>query len=433
MKKITATIIKEWILLRRDFAGLMLLFLMPAMLIVVMALVQDAPFRDYQELRFDLLLVDEDHGSLADEIIKGLRESKNFHVIDSLEGQPLQEKQLKALLQKGDYHVGIIIPKGATAEVVNSANVVANDISKKLGLGGSLPARESRNTNYVRMYFDPVAKPTFRTSISFALDRFITYSCSNLLVQRISKLSKLAGDTTTGGDEFKKVFAGIGIKEEVLNEDKNEQAHINSVQHNVPAWAIFGMFFIVIPIAGHMIREREDGSAVRVELIPNALRLVALGRILFYTIICTVQFWVMMAIGLWLMPVIGLPSLYLGAHAWLLIPISIAIAFAATAFGYFTGAIFKTTNQAMPFGAISVVILSAMGGLWVPVELLPPVMQKVAMISPLHWGLEAVHNIILRDGNIQDVWLHILFLLAFGTILWLISIYKNLSRSRSVE
>jgi ABC-2 type transport system permease protein len=74
-----------------------------------------------------------------------------------------------------------------------------------------------------------------------------------------------------------------------------------------------------------------------------------------------------------------------------------------------------------------------MGGLWVPVELLPPLMQKVAMISPLHWGLEAVHNIILRDGNLSDVWLHILFLLAFGVVLWLISIYKNLSRKRSVE
>lgn len=432
MKKITATIVKEWILLRRDAAGVMLLFLMPAILIVVMALIQDAPFRDYQELRFDLLLVDEDKGSLAQEIKNGLRQSKNFRVIETVDGKPLTDQSLKELLQKGDYHVGIVIPRGATAEVANSANLLANNISKKLGLGGTMPTRESRGNSYVRMYFDPVSKPTFRTSISFALDRYVTYSCSNILVKRISKLSKLAGDTAAADEDFRKVFAGIGIREEVLNDHGNDKAHINSVQHNVPSWAIFGMFFIVIPIAGHMIREREDGSAVRIELIPNAWRLVALGRILFYTIICTVQFWVMAAIGFFLLPQLGLPALYLGAHGWLLIPVSISIAFAATAFGYFTGAIFKTTNQAMPFGAISIVILSAMGGLWVPVDLLPSVMQKVAMISPLHWSLEAVHHIILRNGTFTDVAKHIAFLLCFGSALWLISIYRNQSRSRGI-
>lgn len=432
MKKLIATIIKEWILLRRDAAGLMLLFLMPAILIVVMALVQDAPFRDYQEIRFDLLLVDEDQGSLAKEIKAGLKQSKTFRVIEEIDGKPLTDSSLKTLLRKGDYHVGIVIPKGATAEVANSANIIANNISKKLGLGGTMPARESRGDRYVRMYFDPVSKPTFRTSISFALDRYVTYSCSNILVQRISKLSKLAGDTTEADADFKKVFAGIGIREEVLNERYANKTHINSVQHNVPSWAIFGMFFIVIPIAGHMIREREDGSAVRIELIPNAFRLVALGRILFYTVLCTLQFWLMVAIGLWILPLMGLPALFLGTHAAALIPVSIAIAFAATSFGYFAGAVFRTTNQAMPFGAISIVVLSAMGGLWVPVELLPPVMQKVAMISPLHWSLEAVHHIILRNANIGSVAPHILFLLCFGLVLWTISAYTNISRKKGI-
>lgn len=433
MKKITATIIKEWILLKRDVAGIALLFLMPAMLIVVMALVQDAPFRDYQELKFDLLLVDNDGGSLATEIKNGLRQSKNFNVVDSIDGKPLGEQTLRKLLNKGEYHVGILIPKGATAEVVNAANLIANDLSKKLGLGGSLPARESRNTSYVRMFFDPVSKPTFRTSISFALDRFVTYACSNLLVQRIGKMSKLAGDTSAPSANFKTVFQGIGIKEEAVNEQTTNKAHINSVQHNVPAWAIFGMFFIVIPIAGHIIKEREDGSAVRVALIPHSQRLVALGRILFYTIVCALQFWVMIAIGLWLMPHLGLPKLYLGAHAFVLIPLSITIGFAATSFGYFTGSLFKTTNQAMPFGAISVVILSALGGLWVPIELLPAVMQKVAMISPLHWALEGVHNVILRDGGFLEVLPHLCFLFAFGMVIWLISIVKNSSRNTTIQ
>ncbi len=412
--------------MRRDVSGLMLLFIMPAILIIVMALVQDAPFKDYQELQFELLLADNDNGTLANEIKNGLKQSKNFHVIDSLNGQPVSETALKDALQNGDYRIGIVIPKGATAEVVNAANLVANNIAGKMGMS-IIPTREIRDTTYVRVYFDPVSKPTFRTSISFALDKYVTYSCSNILVQRLSKMGKMEGDTTQAAD-FKRIFQGIGIREEQLGKANKKEHVINSVQHNVPAWAIFGMFFIVIPIAGHMIRERDERSTMRIELIPRAYRFVAMGKIIFYTLICTLQFICMFCIGIWLMPVLGLPALSLGTHPFSILLAGICIAYTATAYGYFVGAMFKTSNQAMPFGAISVVILSAIGGVWVPADILSPMMQQLSFISPLRWGLDAINTIMLRNGSITDVLLHMTVLLALGTLLWLISIYKNARR-----
>lgn len=433
MRKITATIVKEWILLRRDVAGFMLLFLMPAILIVVMALVQDAPFKDYQELRFDLLLTDNDHGKLAQEITAGLKESKNFHILDSIDGQPLTEEKLKELLQAGKYRVGIVIPKGATAEVVNAANIAANKVAEKLGTG-KLPVREMRGNTYVHMYFDPVSKPTFRMSISFALDKYITASSSNLLVTRMQKLGttdSTAAEQPT--EDFKKIFSGIGIKEVALNDKAETIAVINSVQHNVPAWAIFGMFFIVIPIAGNMIREREERSALRMELIPGAQQYIAIGKIVFYTIVCSLQFAVMCGIGIWVLPLFELPSLGLGAHPLSLIPVVLSIALAATAYGHFVGSAFKTATQAMPFGAISVVILSAMGGVWVPVDILPPVMQHIAMLSPLHWGLDAVNQIILRDGSAPDIGMHIGILILLSISLWITSMYISKNRQYSIQ
>ena len=464
MRKILATIYKEWILTRRDVAGFMLLFLMPAVLIVVMAMVQDAPFKDYQEMRFELLIADHDNGSIAQSIKDGLKESGNFVITDSINDEPVTEAQLKELLQQGDYKVGIVIPKGATAEMVNAANLVANSISEKLGLG-SMPSREVRDSLYIRMYFDPAAKPTYRMAVGFALDKLITFSSSHVLVERMSKMGMSAVDTTatdsTGTDslarsnstdttllaadtsimqqekpvqDFEKIFTGLGIKEHVLNDKEEEvKAHINSVQHNVPAWAIFGMFFIVIPICGHLIREREEGSALRVELIPDARRMVALGKIFFYTMVCTIQFALMFCVGIWLLPLLGLPALQLGAHAWVLIPVAIAIAVAATSYGYFVGVAFKTTNQAMPFGAISVVILSAMGGIWVPADIFSPMMQKLAMLSPLYWGLDAVNHITLRNGDINDVVLHIGVLAGFSTILFIFSTHRNKNRARSIQ
>ena len=421
-------------MLKRDPGGIALLFLMPVIMIIVMALIQDAPFKDYQELRFDLLLVDNDKGKLAEEIKRGFGKSKNFNLIEHIDGEELTDSSIKKYLQQGTYQVGIVIPKGATAEVVNAANIIANDLSRKIGLGGTLPAREARGTAYVRIFFDPVTKPTYRASISFAIDKFVTYSCSNLLIERLSKMGGTAADTdTASAPDFQKVLQGIGVKEEMLSDNKTDRKLINSTQHNVPSWAIFGMFFIVIPIAGHMIREREDGSATRVALIPRSWLSVSLGQVLFYTLVCTVQFWCMVAIGIWFLPVIGLAKLYLGPNAWLLFPISLIISFAATCYGYFIGSVFRTINQALPLGAVSVVILSALGGLWVPIELLPKVMKKIAHLSPLNWGLDAVQNITLRKGGITDVLLHSTVLLAFGFTLWGLSTWVNRSRRMSVQ
>lgn len=436
MKKIAATIKKEWILLRRDVSGMLLLLLMPAVLIVVMALVQDAPFRNYEDLKFDLLVSDNDHGTLSNNIVNGLRQSQHFNVIDSTDGKLLTDTDLKELLLKGKYKIGIIIPKGATAEIVNLNNIIANDIIEKMGMGTTLPVRNTRDSMFVKIYFDPVTQPTFRAMIHSGLDKYISYASSNMLIKRLSALGKANSneDTTqTNINDLKKVFTGLGVKEEAVNDNGKEVLHINSVQHNVPAWAIFGMFFIVVPLASHILREREEGSALRLCLIPNTQMPLVLGRIIFYTLVCTMQFAVMVCLGIWLMPFIGLPSLTLGLHPWVLLPVAICISFAATAFGSFIGNVFKSSNQALPFGSIAIVILSAIGGIWIPVEILPLSMQRLANISPLHWSLAAVNEIILRNGGLKEVASFLIVLLSFGIVLWLLSVMKNRMSNQSLH
>ena len=415
LRTILATMHKEWLLLRRDLGGMLVLLVMPATLIIIMALVQDAPFRDYQQVRFDLLLADEDGGALATEIKTGLRQSQNFRLIDSIDGVPVSAAVLGNALQKGHHHVGIVIPKGASGEVANAANIIANTLAAQLGTG-RLPERAPRDTIAIRLYFDPVSRPAFRLAIRAALDKYVTAASSRLLVTRISRM--VGGKEDSSDTRLQKLSTGIGIRESLLHGSGEPSTRINSVQHNVPAWAIFGMFFIVVPLSGHIIREREQGSALRVRLIPGAERGVGIGRILFNTLVCCIQFIVMCAVGRWLLPLFGLPALTLGAHPEVLLPVVLAAALCATAFGYCLGMIFRSGAQALPFGSIAIVILSALGGIWVPVELLPPVLQATAKISPLHWALTGVQSVILRDGSWGDVALPVLVLSTLALAFW---------------
>lgn len=421
-KRIIATVIKEWLLLSRDIGGLLVLLVMPATLIFIMSLVQDAPFREYQELKLEILIADDDGAALSASIMESLRSSNAFKLTDSIDGRALSEGLLRERLRTGKERIGLIIPKGATAEIVNAANTVANSLAAQFG-SPPLPQRPARDSVAIRLLFDPVSRPAFRLAIHAALDKAVSGASTKFVLSRISRLA--GSPDSAQGPDFQQLLAGLAIREEQVAGAEAGSNQVSSVQHNVPAWAIFGMFFIVLPLSGQIIRERDDSSALRVKLIPDAAFGVAIGRILANTIICCLQFAAMCAVGLWVLPWAGLPALTLGAHPLLLFPVVVATALCATAYGNLVGTLFRSHTQALSFGAISIVILSALGGIWVPVELLTPILQSVAKISPLHWSLQGIQAVILRNASWRDILLPMGILLSLASVLYALSIWRE--------
>lgn len=417
MLRLIATIRKEWLLLLRDKAGLALLFAMPLILITVMALIQDAPFKDYQEVKFDILTVDNDHGRLGRYIREGLGASGQFNVIDSLNNRPVSETTAKTLIGEGHYKISIVIPKGSTAEIVSNANKIVNDISKRMGIPAQLPVKAIASDSLaVQLYFDPAAKKAFKSAIRQALDNFLTQVQTDLLLERIQM--QLRSKDSTATDTFPAIkLKAVGLQETNLGKNQEIDVISNSVQHNVPAWSIFAMFFIVIPIAGNMIREREDGSLVRMKLIPGNYLSILSGKLLFFVGICVIQFYLMIAVGIYGMPLLGLPALQLGVDHWAGFITALSISITATAYGILIGTIFKTPNQALNFGAISIVILSAIGGIWIPLEIMPEKIQTIGRLSPLSWGLDAINDVYLRNGDIRFILQDITRLLACGLVM----------------
>jgi ABC-2 type transport system permease protein len=94
------------------------------------------------------------------------------------------------------------------------------------------------------------------------------------------------------------------------------------------------------------------------------------------------------------------------------------------------GSVFRTAQQSLTFGSISVVILSAIGGIWIPIYILPPVMQKIAQISPLNWALTAVNDLFLRDQDLLFILPNILKLLVFSFVCMFLSKWAESKQGR---
>jgi ABC-2 type transport system permease protein len=417
MRKIIATFINESRLFAKDLAGMALLFLMPLALTVLMAMIQDAPFREYQDIRFELLWVDEDGGKMARQLGEGFDSIPQFRLIRELDGAPLTTQKVKELVQKGTYKMAVIVPEGVSAEVANSANQVANELGSKMGAPGKLPQRESRKVE-LQVLFDPVTKQAMKLSILNVLEKQVTRVQAEIILARLEdRVEEQATDSSNLSKlNLQEKLNAVSIKEETAGKKKGVNLNTNSVQHNVPAWALFGLFFIIIPIAGNAIREREDGSLMRIKMIPGSYFHILLGKLGFYVVLGVLQFFVMLAAGSFLMPLLGLPALQIGTAYGSILATVMVVATTATAYGVLIGTVFQTPNQALPFGAISIVILSAIGGIWVPVEILPAGLQELAQLSPLYWALDSINDLFLRDASILTIWKKLLVLLLFAAL-----------------
>src|SRR5262249_36996855 len=105
------------------------------------------------------------------------------------------------------------------------------------------------------------------------------------------------------------------------------------LQQTVPGWSLFAMFFIVVPLSGSFLRERSAGTLRRLHTYPVPRAAIVLGKLLPYLGVNALQFTAMLAIGLFVVPLLGDFRLQLGAHPGHLVAVTLTAAFAATGFG----------------------------------------------------------------------------------------------------
>jgi len=420
--RLLASIRKEFLLLVRDRAGLAIMFLMPMVLILVMTLIQDVSFRKLDETRLSILFMDEDRDCLGVAVGEGLEGSGFFQVVTTIDRSALTTEKVFQEIAQGKFQIGIVIPKG-TSEIIRSR--ARESVRRALSEGDSAvrsATHKGQDRARIILYFDPVIKSSFKQSIRNALENFTSRIEAKIAFQ------VFAGEISSFLPEGRQIFLeprnSVNF-EEIYATDQYNEIVPNSVQHNVPAWTVFAMFFIVIPLTGNLIKERESGTALRLQVMPGSYIHVLSSKILVYLVVCLIQFLLMMLAGTTLFPLFGLPALDPGHQKLALFILAASTAFAATGYGVMLGTIATTHEQAASFGSVSVVILAAIGGIWVPVFMMPNIMQKLSGISPLNWGLEGFYDVFLRGGGMVEVLPYVSRLLGFFIVMLLIAFYYH--------
>lgn len=363
-KQLIALIKKEIMILLRDKQTILLLFLMPVALILFLSLAMEGVWTDKLTGRkIQLVIENESHSPKANLLEEKIKSNKLISPVARPRG--MEDDQLFA---DGKAHAIVTIPKGFEE--------------------GDQP---------VEMYFDPILDAGYKIAVR-------------------SLITSLTVEVVIGIDNLETVVAGL-----LVEKTKPNKEFPSPLQQNVPAYAIFAMFFIAIPMSVGFLREKKDGTLQRLFTYPVNTNLVILGKIIPYYLINVLQFILMMLVGVYVMSHFISFSFNLGEHPWHMLPVTLVVAASTTGFGVLVAALARTPEQSSTLAATGAILMGVFGGIMMPHVLMPLMMKKLAMISPMYWAHQAYLDIFLRDAAFVTILPKLIVLTLFAGICFYIA------------
>ena len=410
MNKLKVSLVKEILLLLSDKVGLLLMFVMPLLLVFIITVVQDSAFKLVNENKIEMLVVNKDQGNLGDSLIDKLAISGSFNIEVSNE---LDKTEIKKQTLNRDKLIAILIPINFTKKINQNSEKTSNLMLTEFGVIDSSmvqPKNQSFKNYNLDFYFDPILQENFRLSILSGINTVIVGIENRKMLQQL--FSDMGYDKIPNHIQKELGQQNVSINSSPASNGSSVMVP-NSSQHNVPAWSLFAMFFMVISLGGNIVKERSSGSFVRLQTIPIAFFLTIWSKVIVYIFVSLSQLTIMFCIGMFVFPYLGLPELKMPTNILALIVISVLSAYAAISYSLLIGVYAKTQDQAGGFGAISIIIFAAIGGIWVPSFIMPEYMRNIGMISPLHWCIEGYYSLFLKNGEWNELTGTLIYLLLF--------------------
>lgn len=371
--RLWALVRKEVLLLLRDPHALAVLFIMPTLFLLLMAGAMSSYMQDKPPALRLIIEAPQDDAS------------QFFHA--ALQAQ-LPGSQL--LADSDERLARVRLPADFAATLLDSPHQ---------GPSLSFPAQ-----------FDKLSRQRLHSAVSIALaqTRLLAYLEDSGVVDaelsRGERLQLVQQRTQSRIDEQEQLASG----------DLSGRA--NASQLSVPAWLIFGMFFVVLPMAGGFQREQQSGALLRLRCLGLNLGTLVLSKLLPYLAINLLQFVLLLGIGLHGLPLLGLPALSLPGSAAAYPLLALSIALATCSLGLLLAALARSSEQALLLGGGINILLAAIGGIMVPKSVMPAAMAGLAEISPMSWALDAFLSLLVGHGSLTDIAPYCARLLLFAAI-----------------
>lgn len=383
--------LKDMLVVGKDRGAWMLLLVTPLVVIVVASFALAPAFQE-NGINAKLLVSNNDIGQAGREFVKAIESNENVTILSAT------DDECKNLEQgKDKYTVGLVIPADFSTKVLS-------------GAPSELEVYVDPSNNVTRpILVGMINEITMRMSaVQIATSVAVT---ETLKFQPSAEAGAVAGDAAA---EASKQAGDQPIKATVTN--AKEQKDVNPFDTQVPGYAVMFLLFGVLGSAEGLLEERDKGTLGRLLVAPVSRASILGGKLLAQFIVGLIQITLLFAVGHFVF------DMSLGNSIPGLALMITVTAFTATAFGILLASLVKTRRQMSAIGVLAVLLMSALGGSWWPLEIVPDFMQKLGHVTINAWALDGINDLILRAGTFTEILPDAGVLFAYGVICFIVGI-----------
>ena len=120
----------------------------------------------------------------------------------------------------------------------------------------------------------------------------------------------------------------------------------------------------------------------------------------------------------------------LGDHPLFLLPVVLSLAAVAGCLSVLAGLLCRTEKQVILVAIFGSMVLSALGGCWWPIELVPETFKTIAMLTPSYWAMHGLQSVLYFGRSSEVLLFECPVLLGFAALLGLAALWSARLRAR---
>ena len=162
-----------------------------------------------------------------------------------------------------------------------------------------------------------------------------------------------------------------------------------------------------------LVRERVGGTLERMFTYPIRKVEIVVGYLIGFSLLGMLQTVYVLILSYFLFNDI---EIALSPRLWLLAPTAILLVFTAIGISALISGFAKSESQALQFIPLVVIPALLLSGIFYPVELFSPWMQKCSYLIPLTYAIDSLREVLFEHGDFYDIAPDLLGMIALGTV-----------------
>jgi ABC-2 type transport system permease protein len=402
---------KDFANLLRNRGALIISFFVPVLLIYIMGQVFGIGRSDSGPTSIPLAIVNASNDPSATKLVEALNNEKAFHVVTEFVNadkstRPLTEGDLRPLIHSRKFSYALVIPADLISEQEIGVHLKIlsdprNDIESQMVNGLLQKAIFSNAPNLLGKSLQQRSKSFVGAERNEAFNRSIANSVAGTFGGDPEKILADIRSGNFGFDQLGQQQGGQATGEsatdfmsKLIRIDQEQVVGIDTKSSVATATRIVGgyaVMFLLFAVAGSsaaFFDEKNSGIFRRLLSAPVSRSQLLWSRFLYGVLFGLGQLTVLFFAGqlLYGVDVMG--------HLGNLLILCACVAAACTSFGMLLSAITRSAQAANSLATLLVITMSAVGGAWFPISLMPEFMQKIAQFSLVYWAVEGFGSVL---------------------------------------